>query len=94
MVSLEPVLPAAEQKAKVPAAIWHAVRRGGEGEADEVILKRNVEAHFRHTGSVRAREILSDWANQRAHFIKVFPTEYKRALGELAAAKQPARTPA
>ena len=43
----------------------------GEGEADETILRRTVEAHFRHTGSLRAREILTDWANQRARFARL-----------------------
>ena len=87
MVSLEPLMTSAEQTAKVPAAIWHAARRGAAGETDEALLKRHVEAHFRHTGSVRAREILSDWPAQRARFVKVFPNEYRRALGELAAAR-------
>jgi glutamate synthase (NADPH/NADH) large chain len=87
MVSLEAVMSAKEQAAGVPQSVWHAVRRGGEGEADETILKRLVEAHFRHTGSFRAKELLSDWANARAKFTKVFPTEYRRALGEMAAAR-------
>jgi glutamate synthase (NADPH/NADH) large chain len=87
MVSLEPVVAAREQAATMPQSVWHAVRRGGPGEADETILRRLVEAHFRHTGSFRAKEVLSDWANQRAKFVKVFPTEYRRALGELAASR-------
>jgi glutamate synthase domain-containing protein 3 len=29
---------------------------------------------------------LDDWAQARTKFVKVFPNEYKRALGELAAA--------
>ena len=33
-----------------------------------------------------ARALLDDWAQARAKFVKVFPNEYKRALGELAAA--------
>jgi glutamate synthase (NADPH/NADH) large chain len=86
MVSLEPVMSAADQQAKVPTGVWHAVRRGGQGEADEVILKRLVETHFKSTGSIRAREILSDWPSQRGRFVKVFPNEYRRALGEMAAA--------
>jgi glutamate synthase (NADPH/NADH) large chain len=87
MVTLEPVLAAKAQQEAVPAAIWHAVRRGGPGEADEPILRRLVEAHFRHTGSFRAKEILTDWANARGRFVKVFPNEYRRALGEIAAAR-------
>ena len=31
---------------------------------------------------------LDNWAASRAKFVKVFPTEYKRALAELAAAAQ------
>ena len=51
-----------------------------------VLAKKLIEKHFKHTGSTRARNILDDWANQRARFVKVFPTEYKRALGEMWAA--------
>ena len=42
----------------------------------------------RWTGSQRARDILDHWAESRAKFVKVFPLEYKRALGELHAAKE------
>jgi glutamate synthase (NADPH/NADH) large chain len=91
MVSLEPVMTVNEQAAGVPKSVWHAVRRGGEGEADEFILKRLVETHFRHTGSFRAKELLSDWTNARVKFTKVFPTEYRRALGEMAAARAAAK---
>jgi glutamate synthase (NADPH/NADH) large chain len=77
MVSLEAVLPAAEQPGA--AAARH------RGEADEVILKKLVEDHHRWTGSLRAREILDAWAASRAKFVKVFPNEYRRALAERAA---------
>jgi glutamate synthase domain-containing protein 3 len=39
------------------------------------------------TGS-RARHMLDHWAESRAKFVKVFPHEYKRALGEINAAKE------
>jgi glutamate synthase (NADPH/NADH) large chain len=87
MVTLEPVLSSAEQQAKVERAIWHSLARGGENQADEAILKELIERHAQYTGSVRARSLLDDWANARTHFVKIFPTEYKRALGELNAAK-------
>jgi len=61
--------------------VWH------HGEADEVLLKALIEQHHSWTGSLRAREILDDWAAARVKFVKVFPNEYKRALGEIAAAK-------
>jgi glutamate synthase (NADPH) large chain len=78
MVALEPVLTAAEQQ--VDRASWHSQHRDGTPEADEVILKRLIERHFKHTGSTRARFLLDDWAAGRAKFVKVFPSDYKRAL--------------
>ena len=54
------------------------------GEADETILKTLIENHANYTGSVRAKAILVDWANERRKFVKVMPNEYKRALIELA----------
>ncbi|TCS37265.1 glutamate synthase (NADPH/NADH) large chain [Paucimonas lemoignei] len=88
MVALEPVLSAADQEAKLDRAFWHSTQRNGERQADEAILKGLIERHFKHTGSTRARNLLDDWANARAKFVKVFPTEYKRALGEMHAAAQ------
>ena len=79
MVKIESVLTEAEQEAKVARDLWH------QGRADEVILKSLVEKHARYTGSAQARRILDKWAQYRAKFIKVFPNEYRRALGELAA---------
>jgi len=79
MVKLEPVLTEAEQEAKVARDLWHL------GEADEVALKRMIANHVRHTGSTHARQILDDWPRYRAQFVKVFPHEYRRALGEMAA---------
>ena len=80
MVSLVKVLSADEQAAQVDRAVWH------RGEADEVLLKALIEQHHSWTGSLRAREILDDWATLRGKFVKVFPNEYKRALGEINAA--------
>ncbi|MGQ0651258.1 MAG: glutamate synthase large subunit, partial [Betaproteobacteria bacterium] len=82
MVDLEPVLPESEQQARLARELWH------EKQSDEAILKRMVEAHARCTGSKRAQEILAHWAQYRPRFVKVFPKEYRRALGELAAASK------
>jgi len=83
MVSLDKVVSAAEQHLDRDA--WHTQHRDGVPEADEVILKRLIERHFKHTGSTRARVLLDDWAAARGKFVKVFPNEYKRALIEMAA---------
>jgi len=84
MVDLEPVLAESEQQGKVSRELWH------KGQADEVILRDLVERHAKLTNSRRAREILEKWAEYRARFVKVFPKEYRRALGELAEAKRKA----
>ena len=34
------------------------------------------------TGSLRARELLDNWEAALPKFVKVFPREYERALGE------------
>jgi glutamate synthase domain-containing protein 3 len=86
MVSLERVLPADEQAAALEPAVWH------QGEADETHLRRMIEAHHKWTGSLRAREILDHWADSRSRFVKVFPHEYRRALGELQATREAGET--
>jgi len=86
MVSLEKILPADEQAKSVERAVWH------KGEADETLLRQMIEAHHKWTGSLRAREILDHWADSRARFVKVFPNEYKRALGEIHARQEAGAT--
>ncbi|HYQ94355.1 MAG TPA: glutamate synthase-related protein [Burkholderiales bacterium] len=84
MVDLEPVLAESEQQGKMSRELWH------KGQADEAILREMVERHAKLTNSRRAREILEKWADYRARFVKIYPKEYRRALGELAAAKRKA----
>jgi glutamate synthase (NADPH/NADH) large chain/glutamate synthase (ferredoxin) len=55
-------------------------------------LKKLLEDHHKWTGSQRARELLDNWAQARLKFVKVFPNEYKRALGEINARKEAAKT--
>ena len=76
-VTLEKVLPHSEFASTVNAGIWH------RGESDEQQLRALVEAHSRWTGSKRARELLDNWAAARVKFVKVFPSEYQRALSEI-----------
>ncbi|MEW6687906.1 MAG: glutamate synthase-related protein [Pseudomonadota bacterium] len=82
MVALEPLAAAAEQEAKLDRALWHG------GEADEAIVRRLIERHARFTGSAQARSVLERWSELRPKFVKVFPHEYRRALGELAAKRK------
>ncbi|WP_276966657.1 glutamate synthase-related protein [Metallibacterium scheffleri] len=85
MVTLERVLPEAAQIDTLPRALWHG------GESDEACVRRLLEAHHRWTGSLRARELLQQWETARARFVKVFPHEYRRALGDLAARHETAQ---
>jgi len=87
MVKLEPLLSVADQQTQLDPSVWHSEQRGGKQEADEVILKRLIERHAQYTGSERANQLLKDWANSRSKFVKVFPDEYKRALGEISLSK-------
>jgi glutamate synthase (NADPH/NADH) large chain len=82
MVTLDKVLPRDEQAG--PAVGMHREL------ADEALLKKLIEDHHRWTGSLRARELLDNWADARGKFVKVFPHEYKRVLTERAAKAQAA----
>ena len=66
--------------------MWH------RDQADETQLKKLLEDHHKWTGSQRAREFLDNWAQARLKFVKVFPNEYKRALGEINARKAAAKS--
>jgi glutamate synthase (NADPH/NADH) large chain len=79
MVTLESLAAESEQEAKLARELWHM------GESDEATARRLIERHLRFTGSKQAKRILERWTEYRAKFVKVFPNEYRRALGELAA---------
>jgi glutamate synthase (NADPH/NADH) large chain len=79
MVALEPLLTEAEQEAKLARELWHG------GLPDEAIAKELIARHAQFTGSAQAKKILERWSEYRAKFVKVFPNEYRRALGELSA---------
>ena len=50
-------------------------------EADE--LKHLIERHVQYTNSTKGSELLSDWNTSLENFVKVMPTEYKKALERL-----------
>jgi glutamate synthase (ferredoxin) len=84
MVALEPVLAEADQaQADKELAASGKGRLRHTGRADETIVRELVERHLRFTGSTLALALLDNWEAARAKFVKVFPHEYKRALGEL-----------
>ena len=53
-------------------------------------LRILIERHHLLTGSARARQLLEDWDNTVASFVKVMPRDYRRALLELKAEQEAA----
>jgi glutamate synthase (NADPH/NADH) large chain len=92
MVELEQVAPAAPvdpaDEPFRPSQRSLSVDNNGMGDVlrfDAERLRILVERHHLHTGSARAREILDTWDQAVGAFVKVMPTDYRRALLELAA---------
>jgi glutamate synthase (NADPH) large chain len=52
------------------------------GHIDEQLLHGMISRHFEYTHSTVAGFILNDFENQLKNFVKVFPKDYKRVLGE------------
>ena len=46
-------------------------------------LKGRIEKHVEYTDSARGRAILDGWKTEQSRFVKVMPTDYKRAIAEL-----------
>jgi len=59
-------------------------------KSDEAALRGKIEKHLRYTGSARAKQILDNWSTYLPKFVKVMPTEYRRALLEIAAQQKEA----
>lgn len=51
--------------------------------ADVAELKQLIENHYQYTGSAKARAILDNWEDELLKFVKVFPMEYRRVLGQM-----------
>jgi len=83
----EPGPQAAAEEAYRPAQRALSVENNGMGDMlrfDAERLKILIERHHLHTGSARAAEILDNWDQAVGSFVKVMPTDYRRALLELA----------
>jgi len=51
-------------------------------------LKALIQKHVKYTDSQRGRQLLADWETSLSDFVKVMPTEYKRALKRLETEEQ------
>ncbi len=54
-----------------------------EGKSDEAVLRSLLTEHVQRTGSIRAQQILDNFAQELPRFTKIFPQEYYRALMQL-----------
>ena len=100
MVELEPI--AAEDE-----ALEHLAHQGGDLEShgrvdvshdmtrfDAIRLRQLIESHLAYTDSAVARRMLEDWDSWLPKFKKVMPVDYRRALTEMQAERQKAKTAA
>lgn len=55
---------------------------------DKEILGDLIERHLKWTGSQRAKQILDAWPDMVGKFVKVVPTDYRKALAKMRANEQ------
>jgi glutamate synthase (NADPH/NADH) large chain len=86
-VELEGITPAGTSWGDgAPAQRAASVHDCGMGHAmryDAERLRILLERHQLATGSRKAAELLADWPNALQHFVKIVPSEYRRALADL-----------
>jgi glutamate synthase (NADPH/NADH) large chain len=86
MVELEPIADEETAGAEVGSTDLEA---HGKVQIDHVaghdsdMLKGLIQRHLLFTGSDRARRVLENWSAYQGKFVKVMPTEYRRALNEM-----------
>jgi glutamate synthase (ferredoxin) len=55
-------------------------------EAEE--LKALIEKHVSYTNSTKGTKLLAEWTDSLSKFVKVMPTEYKKALKRMETEEQ------
>jgi len=95
MVEIEEIAPAtaptAADEASRPTQRAISVENNGMGDMlrfDAERLRILVERHQLYTGSKRAADLLADWDKALASFVKVMPTDYRRALVDMQAQRE------
>ena len=90
MVELEPV---PEEDDLMESELHHGGDMEHHGRVDVTDMSRNdnkrlkqlIKNHARYTNSSVAKKILNEWEEYRSKFVKVMPTEYRRALTQIEA---------
>jgi glutamate synthase (NADPH) large chain len=91
MVELEPVPEEAQALQELEGGELEShgrVHVNQLAQGDERQLRTLIENHLRYTGSARAKQILDNWSAFLPKFVKIMPTEYRRALEKLATTAQ------
>ncbi|WP_372745073.1 glutamate synthase large subunit, partial [Lutibacter sp.] len=57
-------------------------------EEDAADLKAMIEKHVLYTNSEQGKRLLADWETSLSNFVRIMPTEYKRALKRLETEEQ------
>ncbi|HTO41051.1 MAG TPA: glutamate synthase large subunit [Rhizomicrobium sp.] len=86
MVTLGPLTAASDDETGAPRSRSLSVEDSGMGDMlafDAERLRLLVERHLLHTGSARAKALLSDWDVAVTKFVKVLPVDFARALSDL-----------
>jgi glutamate synthase domain-containing protein 3 len=66
------------------------LERVSEGD-ESGSLRALLEEHVRRTGSKKGQRLLANWGTSETQFVKVFPNEWRRVLGERAEAAREER---
>lgn len=100
MVELEPIEAGPDLIAKLASANGDAAHHPlaplmtDMRKQDAERLHALISRHAHYTNSAKAQQILNDWPTAITKFKKVMPTEYRRALNELAKSQDAAQTSA
>jgi glutamate synthase domain-containing protein 3 len=57
-------------------------------EEDKHLLYDLIQRHIKWTGSQRAQHILDAWSDTIGRFVKVVPTDYRKALEKMRASER------
>ncbi len=60
---------------------------------DQQRVRKLIQQHVEYTGSTRGQSVLDNWEQSLDKFVKVMPTDYKRALAELRKEKEKVAAP-
>ena len=67
-------------KMRIPSEVQEILKRKIYHEQKAFYLKELLKNHVKYTSSDKGSFLLKDFSNQKHKFVKVMPTDYKKAL--------------